>query len=69
VLFAVVGAFYYLRVVKLVYFDDATDQSAFRAGGDMRVVLSINALAVLLIMPWVGALLQICRDAVSTLSG
>ncbi len=69
VLFAVVGAFYYLRVVKLMYFDEAVDQSAFRAGGDMRVMLSINALAVLLIMPWVGALLQICRDAVSALSG
>jgi NADH-quinone oxidoreductase subunit N len=43
----VIGAFYYLRIVKLMYFDAATDQSPLMAGRDFRVVLSLNGLAVL----------------------
>ena len=49
VLFSVIGAFYYLRIVKLMYFDAATDQSPLMAGRDFRVVLSLNGLAVLVL--------------------
>jgi len=63
VLFSVVGAFYYLRVVKLMLFDEPTDTSVIGGSVLMRTVLSCNALLVigLGIMP--GALLQICQRA------
>jgi NADH-quinone oxidoreductase subunit N len=47
VLFSVVGAFYYLRVVKLMYFDAPLDAHPLAARADFRVVLSLNGLAVL----------------------
>jgi len=46
VLFSLVGAFYYLRVVKVMYFDPPTDHSPIRAPLDMRILLSMNGLAV-----------------------
>jgi NADH-quinone oxidoreductase subunit N len=48
VLAALVGAFYYLRIVKLMYFDDPVDTSPIVARGDTRWLLSGNALALLL---------------------
>ncbi len=47
VVFSVIGAFYYLRVVKLMYFDAPQDQHPLVAGRDFRVVLSLNGLAIL----------------------
>jgi NADH-quinone oxidoreductase subunit N len=47
VLMAAVGAFYYLRVVKLMYFDEPQDTNAIDAPTGMRVMLSINSLALL----------------------
>ena len=49
VLFSLVGAFYYLRVVKVMYFDAPTDTAPLQAPRDMRVLLSINGLAVVLV--------------------
>lgn len=49
VLFSLVGAFYYLRVVKVMYFDAPTDTAPLQAPRDMRVLLSINGLAVALV--------------------
>lgn len=46
VLFSLVGAFYYLRVVKVMYFDAPTDTAPIEAPRDMRILLSINGLAV-----------------------
>ncbi len=48
VVFSVVGAFYYLRVVKLMYFDAPADTTPIKAPLDMRIVLSANGLAVAL---------------------
>jgi NADH-quinone oxidoreductase subunit N len=47
VLFSVVGAFYYLRVVKVMFFDQPVDGVAVAGGAGMRLLLSLNALAVL----------------------
>ena len=44
---SLVGAFYYLRVVKLMYFDDATDTASIAARGDASALLSANGLALL----------------------
>jgi NADH-quinone oxidoreductase subunit N len=46
VIFSLIGAFYYLRVVKLMYFDAPVDAGPLRSDIDMRVLLSINGLAV-----------------------
>jgi NADH-quinone oxidoreductase subunit N len=46
VMFSLVGAFYYLRVVKLMYFDAPTDTAPIRSDIDLRLVLSLNGLAV-----------------------
>jgi NADH-quinone oxidoreductase subunit N len=67
VLFSVIGAFYYLRVVKLMYFDKPTDSAPFQAGADMRALLSVNALALLLIAPWIGTLMDLCMRAIRAL--
>jgi NADH-quinone oxidoreductase subunit N len=45
---ALVGAFYYLRIVKLMYFDEPEDTSPIEARGDTRLLLSGNGLALLL---------------------
>jgi NADH-quinone oxidoreductase subunit N len=43
---SVIGAFYYLRVVKVMYFDAPDDTSAIRAPAELRVLLSANGLAI-----------------------
>jgi len=44
---ALIGAFYYLRIVKLMYFDDPVDREPITGRGDTRVLLSANGLALL----------------------
>src|SRR5688572_12693530 len=60
VLFSVIGAYYYLRVVKLMYFDEPKDKLALQASGALRTVLSVNGLAVLLLGVFPGLLLALC---------
>src|SRR5690606_17930824 len=47
VLFAVIGAFYYLRIVWYMYFAEPTDQTELVAAPDMRYVISANGLGLL----------------------
>ena len=47
VAFSIIGLFYYLRVVKLMYFDDAVDQAPVSCGRDMQITLSTNSIAIL----------------------
>jgi NADH-quinone oxidoreductase subunit N len=63
VLFSVVGAYYYLRVVKLMYFDEPSDATAIGGSMLMRTVLSANALLVLGLGIIPGSLLQLCQRA------
>ena len=67
VMFSLIGAFYYLRVVKLMYFDDAQDTLPLTAHLDMRVLLSANGLAVLLLGILPGPLMQLCFHAIKSL--
>jgi NADH-quinone oxidoreductase subunit N len=60
VLFSVVGAFYYLRVVKLMYFDEVEDRSPLQAAPDLRLALSVNALAILVLGLFPGGLMALC---------
>ncbi|MDA8390825.1 MAG: NADH-quinone oxidoreductase subunit NuoN [Gammaproteobacteria bacterium] len=69
VLFSVIGAFYYLRVVKLMYFDAPADGMPLRSARDLRWILSLNGAAMIVLAPWVGSLIALCRAAVSGLGG
>jgi NADH-quinone oxidoreductase subunit N len=61
VLFSLIGAFYYLRVVKLIYFDAPSGQEhALSAHADSRALLSINGLAVLLLGIAPQSLIALC---------
>lgn len=63
--FSVVGAFYYLRVIKLMYFDEGTETAALQPAWDLRVLLSINALLVLGLGLFPGRLLELCARALA----
>ncbi len=63
VLSAVVGAFYYLRLVKLMYFDEPDDRSVPVVPVDFRAVLSINGLSVLALGIFSGGLISLCISA------
>ncbi len=63
VVFSVIGAFYYLRVVKVMYFDEPTDAVAIEAGGTLRTVLSVNGLAVLALGIAPSILIELCARA------
>jgi NADH-quinone oxidoreductase subunit N len=63
VVFAVIGAFYYLRVLKVAFFDAPEDTHALEVSGGFRVVLAGNALAVLLLGIFPGALIAACVAA------
>ncbi len=64
VMFSVIGAFYYLRIVKLMFFDAPVDAAPLRKAGDLRWLLSLNGVAMVLAAPWAGTLIAICRAAV-----
>lgn len=63
VLLSLVGAFYYLRVIKVMFFDEASDTAPITAPGDVRAVLSLNGLAVLVFGLLPGGLMAWCAQA------
>ena len=68
-LMSVIGAFYYLRVVKLMYFDAPTDQAALQAPLDMRVLLSVNGVAILALGVAPSSLMNWCMSVMTSLVG
>jgi len=62
--FSIIGAYYYLRVVKVMYFEAPDDPSQIKITKDARLMISLNGLAVLLLGIFPGMLLQICRLAI-----
>ncbi|HEY7943583.1 MAG TPA: proton-conducting transporter membrane subunit, partial [Casimicrobiaceae bacterium] len=65
VLASLVGAFYYLRIVKLMYFDDPVDGAPIESRVDTRILLSINGLALLLLGIFPQWLLGMCVVALT----
>ncbi len=65
VLMAVIGAFYYLRIVKLMYFDAPQDNVAISAPNDMKLILSFNAFALLALGIMPQMLMNICGAAIA----
>ena len=67
VLLSLVGAFYYLRIVKLMYFDEPKDATPVEGPRDMRVLLSVNGLAVLGLGILPQSLMALCYIAIRSL--
>jgi NADH-quinone oxidoreductase subunit N len=64
VLLSLVGAFYYLRLVKVMYFDEPRDTAPISANTEVRVLLSLNGVAVLAFGILPGWLMMVCANAV-----
>jgi NADH-quinone oxidoreductase subunit N len=64
VLLSLVGAYYYLRVVKVMYFDAPSDTSPIVSTGEVRAVLSVNGAAILVFGILPGGLMAMCAQAI-----
>lgn len=69
VMFSLIGAFYYLRVVKTMWFDEPVDTSVIAVPFDMRLTLSLNGGAIVLLGLVPGTLLGACMQAMSKTLG
>ena len=62
ILFAIVGAFYYIRVVKVMYFEDAPEGlPTIEYSWDSKIAMAINGVVILLLGIFPGALFAVCR--------
>ncbi len=64
VMFSLIGAFYYLRVVKVMWFDEPVQTAPMHRAQGVTVLLALNGLAVFVFGPFSGGLLAMCRDAI-----
>jgi len=64
VVLSLVGAYYYLRIVKVMYFDEPADARPLNASLDVRTVLTLNGFAALLFGIVPGGLMELCAGAV-----
>ena len=64
VLLSVIGAYYYLRVIKVMYFDAPQHTAALEAGQGARTMLGLNGAAVLLLGIVPGPLMTLCVNAI-----
>jgi NADH-quinone oxidoreductase subunit N len=64
VFFSIIGAFYYIRIIKLMYFDKPVDETPLSIGADTQVVLSLNGLSMLVLGLFPAGLLSICHSAI-----
>ncbi len=64
VMMSLIGAFYYLRVVKVMYFDKPTSSETISAAFDVRAVLSVNGALVLILGLIPGGLMTLCAQAI-----
>ncbi|GAB4391678.1 MAG: NADH-quinone oxidoreductase subunit NuoN [Gammaproteobacteria bacterium] len=64
-IFAVIGAFYYLRVLTIIYFRSAEDNNQIVCTSDAKLAISINAITLLLLGIFPSSLMTLCRIAFS----
>ncbi len=64
VVFSLIGAFYYLRLVKVMYFDEPADAAPIVASSEVKTLLSLNGAAVLLFGLFPGGLMALCVNAI-----
>ncbi|MCY1197048.1 NADH-quinone oxidoreductase subunit N [compost metagenome] len=65
VITSLIGAFYYLRVVKVMYFDAPVTATTVSASFDVRTVLTINGALILILGVLPGGLMTLCYDAIA----
>ncbi len=65
VVMSVIGAYYYLRIIKVMYFDKAIQHEKLQAPVDMQVMFSVNALTVFALGIFPGSLLALCMSVFS----
>jgi len=65
VFFSIIGIFYYLRIIKVMYFDEAVDKQPLQCGRDMQIALSTNGLAILALGIYPAALMSLCVSVFS----
>ena len=65
VAFSIIGLFYYLRVIKLMYFDEPVEQQPISCGRDMQIALSTNSIAILALGIYPAGLMSICAAVFS----
>jgi len=63
VIASLIGAFYYLRVVKIMYFDEPLHETTISGSTFAKVLLSLNCILVLVLGIFPGGLMAICLDA------
>lgn len=63
VIASLIGAFYYLRVVKVMYFDEPTHEITVTGSGFARALLGLNAILVLVVGMFPATLMTMCLDA------
>lgn len=65
VIFSVIGAFYYLRMIKIMYFDRTDDTTPLQSSFDMNAVMSANGLSILALGIYPSALMALCTTVMS----
>jgi NADH-quinone oxidoreductase subunit N len=65
VIFALIGAFYYLRVIKLIYFEAPQEKASLAQSWDVNVVMGANGLAVLALGIYPSGMMALCATAIS----
>ena len=60
-LFAIIGSYYYLRVIKVIYFEKAINKQPFKMAWDSKIGISINGLAILVLGIFPSGLITLCR--------
>ncbi len=64
-LFAVIGAYYYLRIIKVMYFDEAVDQNPVKFSTTLNLIFSLNCLSLLYLGLFPTGLINACVNAFS----
>ena len=66
---SLIGAFYYLRVIKVMYFDKPLTASSVVGSDEVRVVLCINGALVLILGLVPGGLMALCEHSIRQMLG
>jgi len=64
VVLSLIGAFYYLRVIKVMYFDEPVESTSLEGPRGVSALLAANGAAVLVLGLLPNGLMAICRDAI-----
>lgn len=61
IIFAIVGAYYYIRIVKVMYFDQPLEAELIHCPADTKLAITINGVGILLLGIFPGALFALCQ--------